>query len=240
MIRGQHMDANEINEQNIQYAVNRVCEDSTRWDRMTGNELKRRIKALQKDEKSFTKVVDVVSCLRLAQLLYLRTKKKEENAIPLVSTVQGQVLFLFTAKSQIKHEDYKQYATETATYPSLIKSITTDIKAVIINPDTEFFSFAVQPLNEMISFFDGVEGELDAQMEKGFQANELSPLLFERFFGRRIDCITKSGTVIGDACQYDLESGRAYLEVDLDDGSTVKVFHDEVVSIKDITNETRP
>lgn len=229
------MTANEINEHNIQYAVNRVCEDSTRWDRMTGMELKRRIKALQKDENSFEKVVDVVSCLRLAQLLYLRTKKKEENAIPLVSTVQGQVLFLFTSKSQIKHDDYKQYATETATYPSLIKSITTDIKVLIINPDTEFFSFAVQPLNEMISYFDGIEGEIDAQMEKGIEAKDLPPLMFERFFGRRIDCVTKSRTVIGDAFQYDMEGGRAYLEVEKDDGTKEQVFHDEVLSIKDIT-----
>lgn len=229
------MSENMIDEQNIQYAVNRVAEDSTRWDRMTGIELKRRIKALQKDENSFEKVVDVVSCLRLAELLYLRTKKKEDNAIPLVSTVQGQVLFLFTAKSQIKHDDYKQYGTETATYPSLIKSVTTDIKAVIINPDTEFFSFATQPLNEMISFFDGIEGEIDAQMENGFEAKDLPPLLFERFFGRRIECVTKTGTVVGDAFQYDIEGGRAYLEVEQDDSTKVQVFHDEVVSIKDIT-----
>ena len=55
---------NDINEQDVQYAINRVAEDSTRWDKMTGMELKRRIKALQANEESFEKIVDVISCLR--------------------------------------------------------------------------------------------------------------------------------------------------------------------------------
>lgn len=230
------MNANEITEQNIQYAVNRVCEDSTRWDRMTGIELKRRIKELQKHEGDFEKIVDVVSCLRLAELYYLRTKTKEDNAIPIVSTIQGQVLLLFTAKTQIKNEDYKQFIAENSTYPALMKRVTTDLKHIIINPDGEFFSLAVEPTNYMISFFDSIEEEVDEAMKKGFGENELTPLLFERFFGRRIECATKNGgIVIGDAGCYDMDGGRTYLEVDQPDGQLIKIYHDEVVSIKDIT-----
>lgn len=194
---------NDINEQDVQYAINRVAEDSTRWDKMTGMELKRRIKALQANEESFEKIVDVISCLRLAEIYYMRTKNKEECAIPLVSTPQGEVLLIFTAKSQIQNAKYKEYAIESARYPALMKSITTSIKQIVVNPDTQFFSFAVEPTDNMISFFDGIENELDAEMEKGINSDKLTPLMFERFWGRRVDCVTKNGHYIGDAGIFD-------------------------------------
>ena len=58
------MEQNEEIKQDTQYLFYRVAEDSTRWDRMTGVELKKRIKTLLADDKSFEKMVDVISCLR--------------------------------------------------------------------------------------------------------------------------------------------------------------------------------
>ena len=75
------MEQNEGIKQDTQYLYYRVAEDSTRWDRMTGIELKRRIKSLLSDGESFEKMVDVISCLRLAPIFYLRTKNKEECAV---------------------------------------------------------------------------------------------------------------------------------------------------------------
>ena len=87
------MEQNEEVKQDTQYLYYRVAVDSTRWDKMTGNELKRRIKSLLADQESFEKMVDVISCLRLANIFYLRTKNKEEYAIPFLVTPQGAVCF---------------------------------------------------------------------------------------------------------------------------------------------------
>ena len=229
------MEQNEEIKRDTQYLFYRVAEDSTRWDRMTGGELKKRIKSLLADDKSFEKMVNVISCLRLAQVYYLRTKNKEECAIPFVVTPQGEMLLLFTAKSQIKNEQYKQYAVESTTYPALIKSVTAAINSVIINPDTQFLPLSVEAVNSMIEMMDTVEDDLDKSMKEGFEKGSLSPLMFERFLGRRVECKTQNGTYIGDAFQYDMENGKAYLNVDQESASSIKIFYDDVISIKDIT-----
>lgn len=225
--------------QDTQYLYYRVAEDSTRWDRMTGSELKRRIKSLLSDGESFEKMVDVISCLRLAPIFYLRTKNKEECAVPFVVTPQGEILLLFTAKSQIQNEKYKQYAVESTTYPALMKSLTSAIDSVIINPDSQFLPLSVEAVNSMIDMMDTVEDDLDKSMIEGFEKENLPPLMFERFLGRRVQCKTQDGTYVGDAFRYDMEDGRAYLDVEQSDNSNIKIFYDEVVSIRDITNEER-
>lgn len=45
------MEQNEEIKRDTQYLFYRVAEDSTRWDRMTGGELKKRIKNLLADDK---------------------------------------------------------------------------------------------------------------------------------------------------------------------------------------------
>ena len=59
--------------------------------------------------------------------------------------------------------------------------------------------------------------------------------MFERFLGRRVECKTSNETYIGDAFRYDVVDGKAYLEVDRENVSNVKIFYDDVLSIKDIT-----
>lgn len=221
--------------QDTQYLYYRVAEDSTRWDRMTGAELKRRIKTLLSNEESFEKMVDVISCLRLANIFYLRTKNKEEYAIPFLVTPQGEMLFVFTAKSQIKNEKYKEYAVESTTYPALMKSLTSKIESVVINPDSQLLPLATDAVNSMIEMMDEVENDLNKAMIEGFEKENLSPLMFERFLGTRIECKTKNGTYIGDAFRYDMLDGKAYLEVDQENGADIKIFYDDVLSIKDIT-----
>ena len=49
------MEQNEEVKQDTQYLYYRVAVDSTRWDKMTGNELKRRIKSLLADQESLQK-----------------------------------------------------------------------------------------------------------------------------------------------------------------------------------------
>lgn len=229
------MEQHEDIKQDTQYLYYRVAEDSTRWDKMTGIVLKNRIKGLLADSESFEKMVDVISCLRLAQVFYLRTKNKEECAIPFLVTPQGEMLLLFTAKSQIQNDKYKQYAVESATYPALMKSLTTDIDSVIINPDTQFLPLSVKAVNSMIEMMDSVEDDLDNSMKEGIEKENLPPLMFERFLGRRVDCQTQNGTIIGDAFRYDMEGGRAYLDVEQSEESKIKIYYDEVIFIKDIT-----
>ena len=87
----------------------------------------------------------------------------------------------------------------------------------------------------MIEMMDTVENDLDKSMKEGFEKESLSPIMFERFLGRRVECKTQNGTYIGDAFQYDMEGGKAYLNVDQESTSDIKIFYDDVISIKDIT-----
>ena len=58
-------------EKQYQKMYHKILTDDTRWDLMTAKELEKRIAKFKADEKSQDKMLSMLSCLRLAEILYL-------------------------------------------------------------------------------------------------------------------------------------------------------------------------
>lgn len=211
-----------------------ILEDTTRWDKMSGVELKRRITKFMKSNGSGD-LTSVVSCLRLADLVFLYNEVDGQQTLPFLETPQGQVLLVFTSKSQIKNERLKEFKTMSHNFASLLANLTQKPKQVVINPDTQCFPLEADTVYKMMSAMDDIEAYIDDLMEKGFDAENLDAIMFERFFGRRIECKTINGTLIGDASEYTVdEKGVPYLLVEVDEDKKEKLYQADVISIKEI------
>lgn len=68
------MDANE--KQYIRMYT-KILTDDTRWDLMTTKELEKRIAKYKADEKNQDKILSMMSCLRLAEILYLYNRLQQ-------------------------------------------------------------------------------------------------------------------------------------------------------------------
>ena len=120
-------------------------------------------------------------------------------------------------------------------FASLLANLTQKPKQVVINPDTQCFPLEAETVYKMMSAMDDIEAYIDDLMEKGFDAENLDAIMFERFFGRRIECKTKNGTLIGDASEYTVdEKGVPYLLVEVDEDKKEKLYQADVISIKEI------
>ncbi len=64
------------------------------------------------------------------------------------------------------------------------------LNLVYINNDT---------VKEIIEAYDNIQIHVDEQMGEGIKAEELEPIVFERFLGRRIDCETTEGKSISNS-----------------------------------------
>ncbi len=216
----------------------RIIEDDTRWDYMTGKELEKRITAFQSDAGNSMKLIEVISCLRLAEVLYLRKKEKGGWSSPVLYNEEGNTVLLFTAKKHIKGEQFKEYKSAKADYSSIIEGFGEhNVKKVIINIDTQNLLLPTENISGIIKVCDDLQKTVDQYMESGIQEEDLEEIIFERFKGRRIYCKFKDGTTIeADSYSYfkDKEMG-GYLVADTDEEKEVKIYKKDIAFIKDIT-----
>lgn len=95
------------------------------------------------------------------------------------------------------------------------------LNLVYINNDT---------VKEIIEAYDNIQIHVDEQMGEGIKAEELEPIVFERFLGRRIDCETTEGKhIIGDAYSSRMDKKRGLvLVVDLGEDDEVELCQGQV------------
>lgn len=215
--------------------LKKIMEDSTRWDRITGAELKRRIAKYLKSETA-DNLISVISCLRLAEIFFLRKKEGNEWTTPYLETPDGTALFIFTARTQIKSDKFKEYKVWSNIFSTVLGALAEKPKYVVINPDTQCVPLPTDAVDKMIREMDTIESHIDEIMEKGINAEHLDAITFERFFGRRVECETASGKYSGEASEFDVdEKGTPFLLIDMENGEQQKIYQADVISIKDIT-----
>lgn len=179
----------------------KILTDDTRWDLMTAKELEKRIAKFKADEKSQDKMLSMLSCLRLAEILYLYQKNGESTTMPTVPLPEGQVMLIFTGEEKIVSDNLKQFEVGFSRLPELLECFEdTELAFICINPETDDITLPLNYTKEIIDAYDNIQIHVDEQMGEGIKAEELEPIVFERFLGRRIDCETTEGKhIIGDA-----------------------------------------
>lgn len=227
-----------ITEKEYQKMYLKILTDDTRWDLMTAKELEKRLKAYFADKANNDKLIAVMSCMRLADVYYLYQKDGKTSTMPTVPLPEGDMILVFTSKKKIQAESLKQYKTAKSTVYEILNCFESDVvKFVCINAMTDDFILPTEQLKPFIQATDEVTIHVEEQMAEGIKAEELEPIVFERFSGRRIDCETLDGRhIVGDAFSFknDTEKGQC-LVVDIEDGENLDLYQSEVKIIKDIT-----
>ena len=97
----------QLTEKEMQRMFDRIMEDDTHWDLMTGSLLTRRLKSYFKDTMSQTTFVEAMNCLRLTDLVYLYSQEGDSITMPTVPAPEGLTIMLFTSKRKITQASLK-------------------------------------------------------------------------------------------------------------------------------------
>ncbi len=217
----------------------KILSDDTRWDLMTGRELLKRITEYKASEGDNEKFIYVLSCLRLANVYYLYSKEGNKTTVPTIPLPEGQVITLFTSKKKIIADSFKQFKVNSLRFPELLECFdcADDIGFVCINPYSDDVILPLPHIKEFLQTADAVINGIDEMMEEGINGEILGDVVFERFSGRRIDCITNTGKhIVGDAYSFGKsKDGGMYLIVDTEEDNKTVLYKSTVETIKDIT-----
>ncbi len=176
----------QMTEKEMQRMFTKILTDDTRWDLMTGKELDKRIKAYKADKDNRQKLISLMGCLRLAEVLYPYSQEGESYSMPTLPLPEGTMLMAFTTKAKCKAESLKQYKFNSATIADLVDCFDKDaIKYVCINPLTDDVILPLEHLMHFIEMADNIVNHVDEQMIEGIEFKDLDPITFERFGGKR-------------------------------------------------------
>lgn len=229
----------QLTEKEMQRMLTTILKDDTRWDLMTGKELEKRIKAYRANKGNNPKIIPILGCLRLTDVLYPYKQEGESFSMPTLPLPEGAMIMAFTSKAKTKVESLKDYKFNSATVLEILNSFEADaIKYVCINPLTDDFILPIEPLKQFTEMADRILCDVDNQMMEGIEFKDLDPITFERFGGKRIECKTAYGQVIiGDAYSFheDKTLGPC-LTITTDDKEEIELYYNQVERIKDITD----
>ncbi len=228
----------QLTEKEMQRMFDRIMEDDTHWDLMTGSLLTRRLKSYFKDTMSQTTFVEAMNCLRLTDLVYLYSQEGDSITMPTVPAPEGLTIMLFTSKRKITQASLKHFKTKEALLPDILESFNSDeLKFIVINPCTDDFILPVDTVKEVFARIVEIIQHADEDKTKGITAKDLTPLMFERFGGCTIECDTADGRhIVGDAYSYCEDENGQCLTVKVSETENVDVYKSEIKYIKDITN----
>ena len=229
----------QLSAKELQRMLTTILKDDTRWDLMTGKELEKRIKAYKANKGNNPKIIPILGCLRLADVLYPYKQEGDAFSMPTLPLPEGAMIMAFTTKAKCKVESLKDYKFNSATVLEILNSFDADtIKYVCINALTDDFILPIEPLKQFTEMADRILCDVDNQMMEGIEFKDLDPITFERFGGKRVECKTRFGDeIIGEAYSFheDKTLGPC-LTISTDDKEEIKLYFNQVDKIKDITD----
>lgn len=229
----------QMTEKEMQRMFTKILTDDTRWDLMTGAELNKRIKAYNADKGNRKKLISLMGCLRLAEVLYPYSQDGDSYSMPTLPLPEGAMLMAFATKAKCKVESLKQYKFNTSTIADILDCFESDaIKFVCISPLTDDVILPIEPLKHFIEMADKIVNHVDEQMLEGIEFKDLDPITFERFGGKRVEVKTAYGKeFVGEASMFhEDENLGPCLTVETDDKESIELYFNQVEKIKDITD----
>lgn len=228
-----------MTEKKYQKMYTKILTDDTRWDMMTTRELEKRIAKYKGNEHNQDKMLSMMSCLRLAEILYLYQEDGESTTMPTIPLPEGQVMLIYTSEEKIVSDNLRQFKVGFSRLPELLECFDdSELAFICINPETDDITLPLSHTKEIFEAYDNIQIHVDEQMGKGIKAEELESIVFERFLGRRIDCETTEGMhIVGDAysSKKDKEKGLGLI-VDLGDKRELELYQSQIKVIRDITD----
>lgn len=228
----------DLTTKQAEHIYRQVVTDDTYWDDMTADELEKRIDVYKDDSENYDKLITLLSCMRLAEIVYLRRKENRVWTMPVIDHPDGQIFMFFTSEEQILSESCKPYKKETAHLPELLESVDADSNAMILlNPDTQYLLLPLKIISDFFHLFDDVVMMTDEKMEKGIKSEDLDDVTFEHFFLRKIECEMMDGSKItGEAFMYKkTKKLGSFLFIDDGKEDSTVVYKNQVKFIKDVT-----
>lgn len=232
----------QMNEKELAKVCEKIMTDDTHWDLMTGNVLRKRLKAYTDELMDTAKLVSAMNCLRLTELVYLYKKDGDSTTMPIVPVPEGATMMLFTEEKRITQSNLKEFETETALLPNIFECFeSNELKFIVINPCDDSFILPVDIVKMVFETIEKIIAEIDAEKKKGIEAKDLTALMFERFGGCRVELETKDGRhIVGDAYTYCQDEKGQCLTIDITETEKVDVYKEDVKFIKDITEYSEP
>lgn len=232
----------QLTEKELAKLCTKILTDDTHWDLMTGNVLRKRLKAYTAEPTDTAALVSAMNCLRLTELVYLYKKDGDSTTMPIVPVPDGATMMLFTEEKRITQSNLKEFKTETALLPDILECFDSDeLKFIVINPCDDSFILPVDIVKLVFDTIEKIIEEIDADKQKGITAKDLTALMFERFGGCTVEIDTKDGRhIVGDAFTYCQDEKGQCLTIDITETEKVDVYKEEVEYIKDITDYSDP
>ena len=116
-----------------------------------------------------------------------------------VNSSTKKTLKYYAGEEKIVSDNLKQFEVGFSRLPELLECFEdTELAFICINPETDDITLPLNYTKEIIDAYDNIQIHVDEQMGEGIKAEELEPIVFERFLGRRIDCVFR--------CHYSLSS----------------------------------
>ncbi len=233
----------QMSEKELQRMYTKKMTDDTRWDLMTGAELNKRIKAYKADKNNRQKLIALMGCLRLTDVLYPYSQDGDAFSMPTLPLPNGTTIMVFATKARCKVESLKSYKFKSAQILNILECFESDaVKYVCINPLTDDVILPIEPLKHFIKMADNITTHVDDQMVEGIEFKDLDPITFERFGGKRIKCKTSYGReLIGEANMFHEDDILGpCLTVDTEDNESIELYFNQVETIKDITDYGEP
>ena len=202
----------------MQFTYAQVLDDGNNWDHMTGREVNLRLKHYLAD-KSPERMIRLFSCLRLAQIYFLKKKEGKKWATLVLEEQNEKMIFVFGTKKHIPKEMLEDCSAGQMSFREFVDSFKGLVDVVVLNPDTQPLYIPMEQIDELFAMMDDIENGVDEMMETGIAGDSLNELTFERFWGRNLYCEKKDGTkVIGEASSYEYDKKELILKVETEDG----------------------
>ena len=230
---------NEIEQQEVEeftaFTYSIVVNDSNNWDLMNGRELNKRLSYFAKrpEKENF---IRVYSCLRLAEIYYLRKKEDKEWAT-LVSEnpeTEEKFLFVFSTPKHIPKDMLTECKLAKMGFRDFLETFKNEVTCIVLNCDTDCFNIPVKEAGEYFSMMDRMENTVDEMMEQGLSGDSLLDMIFDRFWGRKLYCKMKDGKEIeGECYSFDFDKNEMFLIVETENGD-INIKQKDIEFIKSL------
>ena len=217
----------------MQFTYAQVLDDGNNWDYMTGKEVNLRLTHYLAD-KSPERMIRLFSCLRLAQIYFLKKKDGKKWSTLVLEEQNEKMIFVFGTKKHIPKEMLEDCSAGQMSFREFVDSFKGLVDVVVLNPDTQPLYIPMDQIDELFAMMDDIENGVDEMMETGIAGDSLNELTFDRFWGRNLYCEKKDGTkVIGEASSYEYDKEELVLKVETENG-IVGLKMVDVAFIKDM------
>lgn len=134
----------------MQFTYAQVLDDGNNWDYMTGKEVNLRLTHYLAD-KSPERMIRLFSCLRLAQIYFLKKKDGKKWSTLVLEEQNEKMIFVFGTKKHIPKEMLEDCSAGQMSFREFVDSFKGLVDVVVLNPDTQPLYIPMAQIDELFA-----------------------------------------------------------------------------------------